>query len=455
MDMAIKGRVALLDHMGGGNLGDDATQTAVIQNIRRRRPGADIIGLSMNPADTRSRHGIPAYAIRRSTWVGGPVRGGFNSAEVAQTEKRALSLKARLRAVVSRHRVLLRVLTLINLVVVRAPKELCLELVFLRRSLAIVKSCDLLVISGGGQLLDCWGGPWGFPYTIWKWIVLAKMSKVGRIFLNVGAGPLDYRLSFFFVSQASRLANYMSFRDHNSKLLVQRIGFRGKSEVVTDNVYGLELPSCATESMTDHGGSIIGISPMAYCHPALYWKKDRNSYDSFIGKLAAFGSALIGSGYRIVLFTSDIGFDRQTVQDLKKTLESKLGTARKSWIESEVVDTTEQLLRAMSFMDYVVTCRFHGVVFAHLLNKPVLALSHHPKVTTLMNDIGLADYCVDIESFDPDSISNKFALLVKNADQIKETMADVLARYRSRLAHQFDDLFPPSLREAREVAGRQ
>jgi polysaccharide pyruvyl transferase WcaK-like protein len=48
MDMAIKGRVALLDHMGGGNLGDDATQTAVIQNIRRRRPGADIIGLSMN-----------------------------------------------------------------------------------------------------------------------------------------------------------------------------------------------------------------------------------------------------------------------------------------------------------------------------------------------------------------------------------------------------------------------
>ena len=61
-------RIGLLHHVGGGNLGDDATQDAVMQNIRDRWPDAVLIGLSMNPADTEKRHGIPSYAIRRQRW---------------------------------------------------------------------------------------------------------------------------------------------------------------------------------------------------------------------------------------------------------------------------------------------------------------------------------------------------------------------------------------------------
>ena len=64
-------------------------------------------------------------------------------------------------------------------------------------------------------------------------------------------------------------------------------------------------------------------------------------------------------------------------------------------------------------MDYVVTCRFHGVVFAHMLNKPVLAISHHPKVTALMNEMGLGKYCVDIRTFDLDLLTETFAAVVK------------------------------------------
>src|SRR5271166_5991090 len=61
-------KIGLLDHMGGGNLGDDTTQTAVMCNIRKRWPDAIIYGFSMNPADTESRHAISAYPIRRKIW---------------------------------------------------------------------------------------------------------------------------------------------------------------------------------------------------------------------------------------------------------------------------------------------------------------------------------------------------------------------------------------------------
>ena len=443
MDRATK-RIGLLDHLGTGNLGDDATQTAVIQNIKTRWPHAQIAGFSMNPVDTEKRHGIRSYAIRRTTLVGSnPFLIYFDlDGDASSPGKRVDSFASRMKSYLRKQRLLFRVLKLLKLTVIRAPKTFFAELLFLFKSFRILRSFDLLVISGGGQLLDCWGGPWEFPYTIWKWLFLARLARVKRVFLNVGAGPLEHPLSIFFIKRALRLADYTSFRDWKSQTLIQQIGFTARSNVVADCVYSLATPTCATGTRGKPGNGIVGISPMAYCHPGVYWKKDRRLYDSFIEKLSAFGSALIGSGYRIVLFTTDIWFDSQTIEDLKNALDKQIGLAQSCWITVRRVETTEALLSTICLMDYVVTCRFHGVVFAHLLNKPVLAISHHPKVATLMNDIGLSEYCVDIDSFEADSLLSMFRLLVANCESIKGRLAVALARYKGELASQFDDLFP-------------
>jgi polysaccharide pyruvyl transferase WcaK-like protein len=92
-------------------------------------------------------------------------------------------------------------------------------------------------------------------------------------------------------------------------------------------------------------------------------------------------------------------------------------------------------------MDYVVTCRFHGVVFAHLLEKPVLAIAPHPKVAELMADLELSNYCVDARDFDASALADKFASMVANADEIKSRMATKLTRNRQLLRYQFDELF--------------
>lgn len=88
MDRVTK-RIGLLDHVGGGNLGDDTTQTAVIQNIKTRWPHAQIAGFSMSPSDSRVRHGIRSYAIRRRTWGFGPAAGdaslGANASEPGES----------------------------------------------------------------------------------------------------------------------------------------------------------------------------------------------------------------------------------------------------------------------------------------------------------------------------------------------------------------------------------
>ena len=58
-------KIGLLDHMGYGNLGDAAIQEAVIAKIKQRLPNVQLVGFSLIPDDTRKRHDIPCYPIRR------------------------------------------------------------------------------------------------------------------------------------------------------------------------------------------------------------------------------------------------------------------------------------------------------------------------------------------------------------------------------------------------------
>jgi len=424
-------KVGLLNHMGGGNLGDDATQAAVIQNIKSRWPEAEIFGFSMNPSDTEERHRIPSYPIRTETW----------SANQSHVNSSA-TVGKRMKRFLRKFQLLTKVPKSIKALTSGVPRVVFEELTFLCRSHRVIRSFDLLIISGGGQLLDSWGGPWKFPYTVFKWTLLAKLSGVKCFFLNVGAGPLNNPLAKWFVTSALSHADYISFRDEDSRSLVQRIGFKGKGHISADCVYALDLSVRSRLVTRIQEEPTVGLSPMAYCDPRVYWKKDRATYERFIRNLASFGSWLGENRYLLTLFSTDIFFDSQTIEDLKASLANPDGNSPLRRIRHERIVEIDGLLSQMYSMDYIVTCRFHGVVFAHLLNKPVLALSHHPKVSTLMNDLGLSRYCVDIASCDVDVLKETFQSLVVNRDEIQSRMAEKLACYRKSLSIQFDQLFP-------------
>jgi polysaccharide pyruvyl transferase WcaK-like protein len=326
--------------------------------------------------------------------------------------------------------------------VVRLPTEVLRELCFLNSSRRTIKSFDLFIVSGGGQLTEK-DGPWGFPYTIFKWVVLARSAGVRCIFLNVGAGPLTQPLSKFFARRSLLAANYVSLRDDKSQALVHEIGFNGESRVCPDSVYSLEV---ATGSAREKGSQfIVGFAPMPYPDPdpgvGYLAEKDQIVYDTFIGKLASFASWLVARSYALELFGTDIGVDPLAIKVLQSTLLSDHGIPSLQCGVNHSVNSVRDLLAAMAGMDYIVTCRFHGVIFAHLLNKPVLAIAHHPKVTELMADLELSSYCVDIRDFDVSLLADRFTSMVNNAEEIKHSMATKLTRNRQQLKSQFDELF--------------
>ena len=424
-------KIGLLDHVGGGNLGDDATLDAVAGNIKRRWPNAEIVAFSMNPDDTETRHGIMSHPIRRKGWSIGYKPAGTDA-----------TLKETVKALTRKYRAVFYLLRATNAVVIRLPSEVFCELSFLVSSRRNIKSLDLLIISGGGQLTER-DGPWGFPYTIFKWVVLARSAGVRCMFLNLGAGPLTHPLSKFFVTRALLAADYVSFRDDKSRALVHEIGFTGESRVCPDSVYGLEGATTNGSPLERRAQPIVGFAPMPYPGPRDEYlaEKDHIVYDEFIRELAIFASWLVGQSYALTFFGTDIGVDPLAIEDLQMVLLSHHGIASSQYSVNHSVKSAHDLLATMSGMDYVVTCRFHGVVFAHLLNKPVLAIAHHPKVMDLMTDLELSSYCVDIRNFDLKLLAERFASMVNDAEEIKSRMAASLARNRQRLKSQFDELF--------------
>ena len=122
-------RVGLLHHVGGGNLGDDATQDAVSRNIKKRWPDVELIGLSMTPEDSEKRHGIRTFAIRRQRWTFG-YAGGRGASTV---NEKVMSTLVKNRFVYGLIRVMYRV-------AIRIPRTSFEEFAFLYRSYRIVKA---------------------------------------------------------------------------------------------------------------------------------------------------------------------------------------------------------------------------------------------------------------------------------------------------------------------------
>ena len=147
-----KKKIGLLHHAGGGNLGDDASIDAVLSNIRSRWSGAEIFAFTMNPVDTQKRHGdfLPLQSGNR---YGLPTVASRTVGE---------SLKEKTKAVLRKYGYVFRLLRAIKAAAV-APQAIAKEVVFLAKSLRIIRSFDLLVITGGGQLLDTWSAHGVFP----------------------------------------------------------------------------------------------------------------------------------------------------------------------------------------------------------------------------------------------------------------------------------------------------
>jgi polysaccharide pyruvyl transferase WcaK-like protein len=149
---------------------------------------------------------------------------------------------------------------------------------------------------------------------------------------------------------------------------------------------------------------------------------------------------LLAKDYDIRLLIGD-SCDTPVIGELKSLLNRRLGPYDKKRIINEPTLDVEQVLPQIAATDIVVATRFHNVLLALLLNKPVVAISFHHKCTSLMNEMGLAEYCHDINHMNAARLIEQFQDVERNVAKLKRGIREKVERARKALDEQYDLIF--------------
>ncbi len=428
--------IGVFSHGGTKNLGDEALLATVIQNVRARVPGADVVGFTINPDDTRERHGIAAFPIRQ--WKpGSPGSAEEPATAVAvpsgPSPRPSVGWKRYIKAVpgvLATVRALRSTLAIVRSML-REPK-------FLLDSYRRLSGVELLLVAGSQQLNDNWGGVWGFPLTLYKWSLLARLTGTKVAFLSVGAGPVSSRWSWFLYRRVLRSASYRSYRDAVSSRLVESVGVKGPNPVYPDLVYSLKLPVPPPTS-AERGTAIVGANPVPYFDDRYWPESDPGVYRAYVGKVSRFVQWLDNNGYSVLLFPTQVRADLRTIQDIRANLNGAGHSPR--IVAGARVRNIDDLISEIARADFVIASRYHGILLALALNKPVIGVAYHEKCRALLEMAGQGDYVLDIANFRAEDLIEKFQALQANAEQIKKEISQRITLLREALEEQYDAVF--------------
>lgn len=404
--------IAIWGHYHGGNLGDELVVAILVDAIRTRLPEARVIGISMLPDDTVGRHGIEAFPIN-------PDRRLPSRSPLARTRvTRALAGKVR---------------------------AISAEALFVPRCLRLLRTIDLLVVAGSGQLLDEWDGPWLHPYTTYRWAVLARRADTMLVIPSVGAGPIDARLSASFIRRALAQAAYVSVRDAASRRTLEEIGVRRSLPVYPDMGFGIPaawLPDAAPRASAGGSAVRVGLNVMAHQDPRYWPRGERHRYHAFLEKMTRFTSWLLKQGFEVQLFSSQRGADRRVADDLLCNLELTAAERERLGSLLDEIVSVDDLLRALSSFDVVVAGRYHSVLLPLLLDIPVVGLAYNPKTSELLAAVGAPERCLDADAFTFEELVGVFESVLGGGEaREREHLRRRVAEQREAVLEQFDRLF--------------
>jgi polysaccharide pyruvyl transferase WcaK-like protein len=400
-------RIGIFGHFGDRNFGNESTLGAVLYHIRRRLAEPQIVCICTDPDAVRSAYRTEAISMNgivlRPLWLRGN-----------------------------------RLVRLLRAVLVGLPSEAYRWL----EAINCVRRLDVLIVAGTGLLTDAYGlRNWG-PYNLFKWCLVAKLCRCKLFFVSVGAGPIHGPLGRCLVRMLLALADVRSYRDDATKTYLRGLG----AAALTDRVYpdlAFSLPDRAMPTDTRGTGRrrVVGVGLMLYD-----WKSRsggrpaKQIYTDYLDNLATFVHWLLAHDHDVRLLIGDV-CDRPVTRDFRALLKDRGVLYDEERVIDDPIDSVENLLSQLTMTDVVVATRFHNVLLALLLNKPVISITFHQKCKSLMRDMGLAEYCQDIKTLDSSMLIQQFCDLQRDSTRVKSSIKRRAAQFRIGLDEQYTNLF--------------
>ena len=385
-------RIALFGNFGTGNTGNDGSLESVMLSLRRLDPQVRLCCICGNPAAVGPAFGLEAIPINMASQNA--------SAERPATLVRKMFAKGLLWFHAIRH----------------------------------LRGVRALIVPGTGILDDFRIGPFGWPYDLFCWFVLARLMGVKVILASIGAGPIRHPLSRWFLKSAARAAHYRSYRDEASKSFMISIGFDVSSDAMyPDLAFNLPTPPNRASGQPP---LTVGVGVMTYYG----WDKAAGEggavYDKYIATMVAYIEWLWAEGHRVRILIGDDS-DLRAAQDIIQALgrQGGGGHADRS-VEFTPATTLHEIMSQMAEIDLAVATRFHNVVCALKMSKPTISISYAAKNDALLAEMGLSEFCQHIERLDLEMLKSQTSRLISGRSAFERGIRDGCARFEAGLREQ-------------------
>jgi polysaccharide pyruvyl transferase WcaK-like protein len=402
-------RIGLFGLLGAGNIGNDASMEAVLRYLEAEHPDAIVDAMGPGPDQLTARHGISAIPL---AW--------HHKRERQAAGLAAVALKALGKGVDA------------------------------VRIASWVRRHDAVIVPGMGVLEASLPlRPWETPYVMFVMCASGRLFRTKVALVSVGANLIQQRATRWLFNSAARLAYYRSYRDIFSREAMSQRGVdTTKDPVYPDLVFGIPAPPY------DRGDpQTVGIGVMAYYGTNDDRQRSDEIHAAYMNSITSFIKWLIDGGRKIRLFVGD-RCDHDAVNEILADVRAHRPELDPSWVVAEPVSSFAELTMAMAPASAVVATRFHNVMCALKLGKPVISLGYAPKNLALMTDMGLAEFCQDANSLDADLLIKQFTEVESRFPELRQTIAERTADNARLLEHQFVEL-SAMLFPSRAPTGRQ
>ncbi len=296
----------------------------------------------------------------------------------------------------------------------RGARELLREAAFWTVRYRRMRQVDLLLVAGSNQLSDYFGGPWGFPYSVWAWSTAARLAGARVAFLSVGAGPIRSATSRWLIRAALARAFYGSYRDEGSRDAVAALGVPGPHRLAPDLAHGLRLSPAPSGSGARQESPLVAINPLPYFDPRYWAEKDAAVYQRYVETMASFAATLRKRGYGVRFVPTQLRADPPVVADILRAMGAGSTGAASPDPLSPAVAGLEDLVAQLSEADFVVATRFHGALISQMLGKPTIGIVYRRSTRDLLVDAGQGAYAIDIREMTAEGLMERLEALERD-----------------------------------------
>jgi polysaccharide pyruvyl transferase WcaK-like protein len=253
--------------------------------------------------------------------------------------------------------------------------------------------------------------------------------------VSVGANQISQRVTRWLFDTAARAAFYRSYRDQQSyDAMVQRGVDVSRDRVYPDLVFALPAPPYQPGDP-----SIVGLGVMAYSGTNTEQDRARAQEISgaYVAKMQRFTRWLLDNGRRVRLFVGDNLWDNTVVDAIVTDARAHRPDLDETWVVAEPITSFAELTQAMVPAGIVVATRYHNVMCALKLEKPVISVGYAAKNVAIMTDAGLGEFCQHSNNLDVDKLIEQFTELESRAEEVRHAIAKRNEQNRQLLGEQF------------------